>query len=222
MKKNLFIILILVFATTSIANAQFQVFGAANSMENNTSIIGVNPFTMIYNGDNVSEHKYIASNFYVGLSLNSNIDARLKIGIFRDSYQTTNPDYSPMFGYAGIEVETRFINTGRRNYSGLEVSFTTGVHSWKSMAGFDGTLNITYRKNNKVYFYTGIDADVNYEVQVENGVTNNKAIGIHYWVPVGLQIKANRNTDFIIEADVPFQGVDNYAIGAGLNFYFRN
>jgi len=221
MKKNLFIILISIFATTSIANAQFQVFGAANSMETNTYNMGINPFTMIYNGDNVNGHKYIASNFYAGLSLNSNIDARLKIGIFRDSYETSNPNYSPMFGYAGIELETRFINTGRRNYSGLEVSFTTGVHSWKSMAGFDGTINISYRRNKNVYFYTGFDADVNYEVQVDNGVTNNKAIGIHYWVPVGLQIKTDENIDLIIEADIPIQGVDNYVIGAGLNFYFR-
>jgi hypothetical protein len=221
MKKIFTLIIIITFIGLNISKAQYQMFGAANSLESNQFVIGVNPFFQIYNGVDEEQHQYRATNIYLAKGLSDFFDFRLKGGWYVDVKETSSANTYPTTFYGGIELESLVFKKGKSQGNGYGVAITTGVHVWGNKVGIDACLNLTYKIVPDLYVYSGFDSDINYEEisRINNVIT--KGIVAHYWVPIGIQVRSTDLLEFIGEVGIPIQKGDNYILGGGVNFYMQ-
>ncbi len=126
-----------------------------------------------------------------GFGILSEVDLEMKYGMFeRDDY-------------IGADLEWKLRKTSRMN-----LSVVTGAHTYRNF-GLDLGVVASFLLNSKVTFFTGIDADINY----------NKNHDRFYWLPVGVEINWRKRAGFFMEADIPMADFTPGIFGGGMRFY---
>ncbi len=202
-------------------HAQYQLCGSAATLTKSNISLGINPYMMIYNGENVDKHTYFGSNFYFNAGFPNIVEAQVRFGILYDKYNNPPENYDPLFYYLGLEIKKFLFFTGRINKPGFGMSVTGGIHSFYSHLGVDGAINVTYRHNRHLYIYSGFDADYNQNSKKpDNFSPDEKYWEFFGWVPVGAEIRPNDKLSIIIECDIPITGNAHWIPGIGLKYFF--
>ncbi len=223
MKTSFFKIFVVIFITFYVieAQAQYQFCGSASTLTKKNISLGVNPYMMIFNGENIDKHKFFGGNFYFNAGFPNIVEAQVKFGLLYNNYNDPPDNYSPMFYYFGIEIKKFLFFTGKIHTPGVGMSISGGVHSFYSHIGFDGAANLTYRHNRNFYIYTGFDADYNQDSRKKDPYTPDEKFWEFFgWVPVGVEIRPNGSLSIIIECDIPITKNAHWIPGVGMRYFF--
>ena len=127
-----------------------------------------------------------------GFGLHKKADLALKYGFFEGD------------NYLGADLKWEARKTER-----ISISLFSGVHM-KGALGIDLGGIISFPAGVHADIFSGVDIDVVFAGKTEHFT----------WIPVGAEIRFNRNTSLILEADVPMSHFAWNIFGGGLKYYF--
>jgi hypothetical protein len=90
----------------------------------------------------------------------------------------------------------------------MDISFYAGAHALKNY-GLDVGLAAGFTLNTHMTFFTGLDADLNFNINHDR----------FFWLPLGLKIYLSPRTRFILEGDLPLVEFAPGIVGGGFAFY---
>ena len=214
MKKKiiLFTALLLSFF---VVKAQFNVSGSAKTLPPSKVSLGLTPFYMLPMKNSKLHSSAVGANTILGFGLNEGVDFRIRFGMLNAKPIDNPADTSQNLFYLAANTEFQLITTGKRHGPGFGLSLTLGVHSWQTLAGFDGTVNMSYRFSRKFYIYTGFDIDYNNELELGDTGRMERIFGLYYWVPAGIVVRPNERLSLILEGSVPISQNTAYYTGIG-------
>ncbi|MEA2042728.1 MAG: hypothetical protein U9N85_09285 [Bacteroidota bacterium] len=215
MKNKLFFISFLVFAGLSV-NAQYYTAGSAKTLAPGKVSLGLSPYYMLPITETELYSSTAGINGIFGYGIAEGIDFHVIGGILRAKPTANAEDTTYTKFYGAAEAEFQLIATGKREKPGFAASFTTGVHSWQSLAGFDALLNLTFRQNRHLYYYSGFDVDYNIELETDANSNISRTGKLYYGVPAGIEIRPSEYTSLILEGKIPISKNTAYFIGAGI------
>jgi hypothetical protein len=95
--------------------------------------------------------------------------------------------YLKASNYLGANLKWGLKKTGKVN-----ISLMTGAH-YASYVGLDIGLSACFPVNNSLLIFTGLDSDINFNINFER----------FFWLPLGIEMNLSPMVSIIVEADVP-------------------
>ena len=152
----------------------------------------------------------------LGYGILDQLEVHMKFGgLWAKTVSAGEDDKGKMRYYTEFSTKFQPYTYGGKEGPGFATSIELGIHSWQTLAGFDGRVNLTFRANKTFYAYAGFDADYNVENEKKEGIIERK-FALYYWAPIGVEIRPYDNLSLIAEAVVPLSSGAAYYSGLGV------
>lgn len=159
-----------------------QTFNDGKILKRGNFSAGVNP---------VIENKLPGVYVRGGYGLKRNVDLNVKYGVFEGA------------DYVGADIG--WYLKGKRH---SDFSLYAGAHGLRNY-GLDAGLSAGFTLSSYVTIFSGLDADLNFNVNLDHFV----------WLPLGLKIYLSPRMRFILEGDLPLVEFAPGILGGGFSFY---